>query len=59
MARPDYRIVVEASFSDKVRALRGLVDLYRRRMPERMDRIAGTAPSRHRQATGAPESSPR
>lgn len=39
MRRPQYRIVVEASFADRVRAIRGLVEFYQRRRPERVAEI--------------------
>jgi hypothetical protein len=48
VTRPEYRIVIEASFSDKVRAIRGLVELYRRMMPERLADIERAAASRSR-----------
>ena len=33
-------VVVEGSHADKVAAIRRLVDLYRRQMPERLQRVA-------------------
>lgn len=36
---PTYHIVIDATFANKVHAIQGLVDLYRRTMPERMEAI--------------------
>ena len=40
----DPRIIIEATHTDKVRAIQALVNLYRRKMPERMELIEPRAP---------------
>lgn len=49
---PILHVVIDATFADKVRAIRGLVDLYQRTMPDRMEAI------RHAMAAPAPAAGP-
>lgn len=59
MTRPEYRICIDASFADKVRAIRGLVELYRRRMPDRLTAIERALTGQDRPGVSADGATPR
>jgi hypothetical protein len=59
MTRGECRIVVEASFADKVRAINSLVEFYRRRLPERVVRIERSASPPGQPDAESPQGTPR